>query len=56
VEFTFEEMPHRQPQQDMLEFLRQKTPSGAFMPYRQVHIDSLLRSMTDTVGIGYVAR
>ena len=26
------------------------------MPYRQVHVDSLLRSMTDRVDIGYVAR
>ena len=26
------------------------------MPYRQVHVDSLLRSMTDIVDIGYVAR
>ena len=26
------------------------------MPYRQVLVDSLLRSMTDTVDIGYVAR
>ena len=54
LEFTIEEMPHRQPQQDMVEFLGQKTPSGAFMPYRKVHVDSLLRSMTDTVDIGYV--
>ena len=35
---------------------RQETPSGAFMPYRQVLVDSLLRSMTDTMDIGYVAR
>lgn len=28
----------------------------SFMPYRQVHVDSLLRSMTDTVDIGYLAR
>ena len=26
------------------------------MPYKQVHVDSLLRSMTGTVDIGYVAR
>ncbi len=26
------------------------------MPYRQVLVDSLLGSMTDTVDIGYVAR
>jgi len=26
------------------------------MPHRQVRVDSLLRSMTDTVDIGYAAR
>jgi hypothetical protein len=31
-------------------------PSGAFMLHRQVHIDSLLRSITDKGDMGYVAR
>ena len=31
-------------------------PSGAFMLHRQVHVDSLLRAVTDKVDMGYVAR
>ena len=50
-------MPHRQPQQDIVDFLKEAEDAiMSFMPHRQVHVDSLLTSMTDTVDYGYATR
>ncbi|DBB01354.1 TPA: hypothetical protein ACH3X1_013677 [Trebouxia sp. C0004] len=49
--------PNRQPQQDMVEFLKEAEDAiRSFMLHRQVHVDSLLRSITDKVDMGYIAR
>ena len=49
--------PNRQPQQDMVEFFKEAEDAiRSFMLHRQVHVDSLLRSITDKVDMGYIAR
>ena len=48
---------NRQPLQDMVEFLKEAEDAiRSFYATQAGHVDSLLRSFTDKVDMGYVAR